>query len=732
LEHNGPGKIVFVKEPSVGTRSQNGNVAMASSADRWYHGTDLYTLSPISPTGTLTNLTSQWTRSSDNEGDWGSAINPEVSFDGTKILFAMTKAKEKGKEFRPFALYEMNVDGSNLVQLTNPDLSSNPGDDIDPAYIDDNHIVFASNRNHIADEYERREATQLFIGERGGADGGLVNIRQVTFNQSHDQKPFVQSSGKILFTHWDHLGGPNKMPLFTMNADGTGQFVAYGADETFGDGMTSGSRTFIDARELHDGGIITSVMERPSVFEGGAIGIIDLSKFTSPPQIITPTSSPYNTTQKASDALFRTPYPIMDGTKERILVAQSAHEAGRDVANEYVNYDLFIMDKDGGNLKLVNADPKNNDYDPVVVAPRSLPHTNFALNASVSEGLKSGATTGKFFDANVYSRMDNDGHMSAKELLKGGSDPAQGMAKFVRVIEAVPVQRYNGFDPALGRTEFEKQRVIGYGDVRPDGSLSIEVPANKPLHLQTLDENGLMLVNQLQWINVMPGEQRMCTGCHGLRNKDKEIEFFKNTGGEVTFSLEPTKKYFSNFNNAQKVTDHLSAKKDTVDFINFAFPNKTSTVQNILDRKCTSCHSIANAKDSGKGLVLQDSPDTSLNNHGSSSVYSRLTSDGGYATAKSGTSRRYVSPEGARESPVAWVLFNKQLDGGSDEYRKTSYDHTALWAKDSTGHVNVFAKENVDLLTLVEWMDLGTQYTNTNGAHTQQELADAKRNHYNN
>ncbi len=717
MERYGEGKLIFVKEPSVGGTSMNDNVAMASNPNEFYPGTDIILLSPISPTGKLTNLTAQWTRAVENHNDWGAALDPEVSFDGTRILFSMRKPSTQTSLNQHWGIYEMNVDGTHLVQLTSPEI----GDDVDPAYIDATHIVFGSTRNQILDEYERRAVPQLFVGEMGGVGGNLVNVRQITFNQSHDQNPFVHSSGKIFFTRWDHLGDPNKMPLFTVNPDGSGQFVLYGADETFTGSQTSGSRTFLEARELHDGGLVASLMDRASQFEGGAISIVDLSKFTSAPEVLTSSSSPYNTTRNPSNALFKTPYPIMDGGREKILVAESAHEAGNDVKNAYVNYDLFIMDKDGGNLKLIHADPLNNDYDPIVVAPRAFTPKPFAMNPLIADAFKNGVTTGKFFDADVYSRQDNDGHMSAKDLLNGGTDRSKGLAKFVRVIEAVPMSAQYRSMEGVGRTEFEKQHVIGYGDVRADGSLSLEVPANKALHLQTLDENGMMLVNQLQWINVMPGEKRMCTGCHGAREKDQDINYFKIVNDSVVFKpsagnlLAETKNYLSGFYNAQKVTEHPSARKDTLDFMSLYYPGKTATVQAILNRRCNSCHAVATAKDSGGSLVLENVPDTALNNHSNANVYATLTNDNGYTTAKAGTKLRYATPDGARESPLAWVLLNKQLtDKNETLYRPTSYNHSTLWQKDSTGRINAFAKENVDLLSLIEWMDMGTQFNNSN------------------
>ncbi|MDB5103501.1 MAG: hypothetical protein JWP91_1190 [Fibrobacteres bacterium] len=704
MERHGQARIVFVKEPSVGGMNQNRASAMAANPDEFHPGTDLVSLSPISPTGTVTNLTEQWTRARPNESEWGAALDPEASFDGTKILFSMRKSGPR--EERPrFAIYEMNADGTNLVQLTAP-----AGyDDMDPAYIDETHIVFGSTINQVRDEYERRIVPQLFVGERG-PKGFLINVRQITFNQSHDQNPFVHSSGKVFYTRWDHLGGPNKMPLFTVNPDGTGQFVLYGADETFAQGMGSGSRTFMEARELSDGGIVASLMERASDFEGGAICIVDLSKFTSPPQIITPSTSPYNNTQKTSQAIFKTPYPIMDGGVEKILVAESANETGGDIDGK-VNYDLFIIEKTGGTPRLVHADPDYNDYDPVVLAPRTLPVRPYAMNPLVQKAIAENVKTGMFFDANVYSRQ-SDGQLRGADL--------DGKVKFVRVLAAVSTPANCDFcGQSMGNTEFERQRVVGYADVRADSSFSIEVPANTPMHVQTLDENGMMLVNQLQWINVMPGEQRMCTGCHGVREKDADITHFAidQTDASVSFDLGAVKRYLSGFANAQKVDAHPSARGAITNFYTLRDTSAAAnagTVQSILDNRCISCHGASEAAAKGGGLVLENQPDTALTNHGTTSVYERLTAGNGYVTGVAGQKINYATDNGARQSPLAWVLFNKQSGGGKGQFRQPSYDHSAIWQKDSaSGRIDVFAAGNADLLTLVEWMDMGVQFMNS-------------------
>src|SRR5687767_8023823 len=67
MERHGESRIVFVKDPSVGGKDRNRDSPMAANPNEFHPGTDLVMLSPISLTGTLTNLTEQWTRARDNE-----------------------------------------------------------------------------------------------------------------------------------------------------------------------------------------------------------------------------------------------------------------------------------------------------------------------------------------------------------------------------------------------------------------------------------------------------------------------------------------------------------------------------------------------------------------------------------------------------------------------------------------------------------------------------------------
>ena len=702
IQKSGQPALVFVKENS---RLTDHSIAMASNADEYYPGSDLYLLSPISSQGTLTNLTAQYTRRNQSDpNSYGATADPEVSYDGKHILFSM-----KENRSARWHLYEMNPDGSGLVALTD----QTTGDDMDPAYLPNGQIIFTSTRTQIVDEYERRGSPLLHVADRG-PDGRLINIRQISFNQSHDTNPIVHSSGKVIYSRWEHLGSPNKFPLFVINPDGTRPFVMYGNHSP----QQSSSRVFLEPRELADGGLVCSVMERNSVFEGGAIAIIDISKSDDNLTFVSPNTAPFNNTSLPSSALFKTPYPIIDKTapadrQEKIIVAMSPIAVQPGGNGNQVDYGLYVMDKDGSNMRLIYNDPDFNEYDPVVVAPHDMPRV-LPMDPNMAAGVAAGATTGMFFDGNVYDRSTIDGQLRPQASYVN-MDGSLGQAKYLRVLEAVPLPRDgNKRGAAIGATSFEKQRVIGYAPIQADGSFSVEVPANRSLHMQTLDQFGMMLVNQLTWVQVMPGEKRLCTGCHDSHDRDKVINDLHVTGTQQVFNVSKGTTYAAGFNNAYNVLSHPAARKDTVDVFDRARTSRTNTIQAIFDNRCVSCHGGASA---AGGLILELQPSDfgtpSPNSTGTTTVYDTLTVANRY---RSKTNQRipYITENGARRSPLMWVLFNQQLnDPASPDFRAMSYDHTALWSKDQYNRIDPFLPANRDLLTIIEWLDMGTQFSNT-------------------
>ena len=145
----------------------------------------------------------------------GSVRDPVVHYDAKKILFSYRKGGED-----QYHLYEINIDGSGLKQLT-----FGKYDDIEPVYLPDDGIMFVSSRSkrwvncwvtHVATLYR--------------CDGDGNNIREISANIEHDNTPWVMPDGRIIYTRWEYVDRSqvDYHHLWTANPDGTNQTVYYG------------------------------------------------------------------------------------------------------------------------------------------------------------------------------------------------------------------------------------------------------------------------------------------------------------------------------------------------------------------------------------------------------------------------------------------------------------------------------------------------------------------------
>ena len=72
-----------------------------------------------------------------------------------------------------------------------------------------------------------------------------------------------------------------------------------------------------------------------------------------------------------------------------------------------------------------------------------------------------------------------------------------------------------GHNGTLGvDSSWDYRTLLGEVPVHPDGSTSFEIPANTPVFVQPLDEEGRAVQNMRSWFVGMPGEQVSCVGCH--------------------------------------------------------------------------------------------------------------------------------------------------------------------------------------------------------------------------
>ena len=66
---------------------------------------------------------------------------------------------------------------------------------------------------------------------------------------------------------------------------------------------------------------------------------------------------------------------------------------------------------------------------------------------------------------------------------------------------------------------WDMKRLLGTVPVEEDGSVIFKVPANMPISLQPLDEDGAAVQWMRSWFTGMPGEVVSCVGCHEDQSK---------------------------------------------------------------------------------------------------------------------------------------------------------------------------------------------------------------------
>jgi Tol biopolymer transport system component len=140
----------------------------------------------------------------------GTVRDPQVHYDGKKILFSYRPA---GTDH--FNLYEIDVDGGNLRQLTRGEF-----DDYEPIYLPDGGIAFVSTR---CNRWVNCWMTQVGVIYRCDSNGG--NLELLSANTEHDNTPWVLPDGRILYTRWEYVDRSQVEyhHLWAMNPDGTGQ-----------------------------------------------------------------------------------------------------------------------------------------------------------------------------------------------------------------------------------------------------------------------------------------------------------------------------------------------------------------------------------------------------------------------------------------------------------------------------------------------------------------------------
>lgn len=465
----------------------------------------------------------------------GMIRDPEVSFDGKRLLFAWRKSASDDLH-----LYEYELANGRTRQLT----VGAGFADYQGKYLPDDGIVFSSTRCAQTCDCIDIDVSNIY---RCHADGS--EIRRLGFDQVSTCFPTVLNDGRILYTRWEYQdrGQIFPQPLFAMNPDGTAQVGFYGNNSWF-------PTAIHHARAIPGTQKLMAILTGHHTTQTGELALIDPAQGREEASGVMCVAPPRRPAAVRVDVYgqqgdrFQYPYAF---DENEYLAGLSPRYLGR-MGVYYVRRD--------GSRELLTADSGRPCTQPVPLVARQRP-------PAIPNRVDDQKTTGLVHLQDVYYGP-------------GLAGIARGTIKRLRVIAleyrvaSIGMGQTNG--PAGGvwnvRTPvaingtWDVKRVLGEVPVADDGSACFEAPARTPLYFQALDERGFMVQSMRSWTVLQPGETVSCVGCHEGKNAAPGV-----SSGRGDF--------------ARRARVQRLPPAESVPGFSFI-----RQVQPILDQHCVSCH----------------------------------------------------------------------------------------------------------------------------------------------
>jgi hypothetical protein len=416
----------------------------------------------------------------------GVARDPDVSFDGRRVLFSMRRDKADD-----YHLYEVDADGANLRQLTH-----RPGvTDIDPLYLPDGRIAFTSTREPKYCMCNRHIMGNLF---RAGADGS--NIHQIGRSTLHEGHGTLSPEGTIIYDRWEYVDRNfgDAQGVWSTNPDGTNHALVWGNN-------TGSPGAVLDARMVPGTDLFIATFSSCHDRPWGALALVDRARGLDgkTPVVRTwPAAAAdlvgvgnYDTFTRVRPR-YEDPYPLVDpavpGSAGRYFLCS------REVEKERMG--IALVDVFGNEVLLHDEAP--GCYDPLPLAPRPRPPV-------IPDRIALERPQGALYVHDVYQGT-------------GMERVPRGTVKWLRVVESPEKRSWTQPDwqgsgtqaPGMAWDDFNNKRILGTAPVDADGSAYFSVPADRFVYFQLLDADGMMVQSMRSGTIVRPGEVTGCVGCH--------------------------------------------------------------------------------------------------------------------------------------------------------------------------------------------------------------------------
>lgn len=466
-----------------------------------------------------------------------------LHWDGERIMFT---AADKNKKW---GVYTINRDGTNLqkaIDVDEPDLEF-----MDGAWMPDGRIIAISNIGYQGVPCVNGSDQ---VGNMISYDPKTGALRRMTFDQDANWHPRVMNNGRLMYVRWEYTDLTHYYARFVMHAnpDGTETKALYGSGGWFPNSifdvqpLPGGNSTFVGIISGHHG---TARSGRLMLFDpskgrkelAGIIQEIPFSKRKIEPII----------KDQLVDGVwpqFIKPWPLND---KFFLVAAKP--------NLQTPWGIYLVDV-FDNMTLLARFEGEGLINPIMVTKRPVPPV-------IPDRIKPDDKEATFFVQDIYQG-------------EGLPGVPVGTVKKLRIFayEYTYVKTPSDHTAQGIQSGWDIKRVLGEVDVEPDGSVMFKAPANTPISMQPLDEDGRAIQWMRSWVTGMPGEVVSCVGCHEDQN-----------------SMPIPKRAMASL----KAPKPLEVPEGGVRPFSFNLE-----IQPILDRACVSCHNQNSSLDLRGGRTI--------------------------------------------------------------------------------------------------------------------------------